>query len=131
WTFRHGDPLAGVTVHWMDEGIDTGDIALQEAIPIREGISGPKLQGECSERGARLLLEVVRAVATGTPPRRPQPPGGSYESWPAPGDFIVSASRPARWAFNFIRGASAWGRPVIDASGERFPVRAVVAYDER
>src|SRR5205823_3279104 len=66
WTFRHGDPLAGLTVHWMDEGIDTGDIALQEEIPVAEGTSGLDLQRECLERGARLLVEVVQAVATGT-----------------------------------------------------------------
>lgn len=130
WTFRYGDAFTGVTVHWMDAGIDTGDIALQEEMPIPEGISGLDLQRECAERGARLLVKAVRAIANGDPPRRPQPPGGSYESWPGPEELLIPVSWSARRAYNFIRGVGAWGRPLIELGDQILPVRAASGYDE-
>ncbi|MCA9873849.1 MAG: hypothetical protein KC441_09345, partial [Anaerolineales bacterium] len=40
WTFREGIRATGVTVHFMDEGLDTGDIVLQTPLTLPDGISG-------------------------------------------------------------------------------------------
>ncbi len=40
WLFRQGEQETGVTLHFMDEGLDTGDIALQSPVQFPDGISG-------------------------------------------------------------------------------------------
>jgi methionyl-tRNA formyltransferase len=130
WQFRYGESRGGVTIHWMDRGIDSGDIAAQESVPIPEGIRGQRLAQACAEVGARLLVDVVRQVAAGSSARHPQAAGaGSYQSWPGPDDYLVEATESARRAFNFIRGVASWRPPMIRAAEETFPVADALDYD--
>jgi methionyl-tRNA formyltransferase len=130
WALRNGERATGVTIHLMDEQLDTGDILLQQTIDIPEGISSAALEQECSIAGAPLLVQAVRALAVGTASRTPQPvEGSSYYSWPRDEDFSVPVTRPARWAFNFICGLADWGRlPELRIGAERFPVRQALDY---
>lgn len=130
WVLRNGEQYTGATIHLMDEHLDTGDIVLQEAFEIPEGISSAALEQGCARLGAPLMARAVRALAAGTASRTPQPAeGSSYYSWPRDEDFIVPVTRPARWAFNFIRGVADWHGPLALAIGaERFPVRQALDY---
>jgi len=125
WVLRNGEPYTGVTIHLMDEHLDTGDILLQQAIEIPEGISSAALEQACANVGAPLLAQAVRALAAGTAVRTPQSlEGSSYYSWPKDEDFSVPVTRPARWAFNFLRGVADWNGPLeLRIGAERFPVR--------
>lgn len=67
-----GDPETGMTVMYMDEGLDTGDILLQEALPIRADDTGGSLHDRLAEQGARLLGKALGLLATGKAPRTPQ-----------------------------------------------------------
>jgi methionyl-tRNA formyltransferase len=65
----------GVTggAHYVDEGIDTGDIIVQESIPIEPADNNESLCVQLSVTGASLLADVARRLAAGeTLPRRPQ-----------------------------------------------------------
>jgi methionyl-tRNA formyltransferase len=130
WVLRNGEPYTGVTIHLMDEHLDTGDILLQQAFEIPEGISSAALEQECATLGAPLMARAVRALASGTAARTPQPTeGSSYYSWPKDEDFSVPVARPARWAFNFIRGVADWAGPLeLRINHERFPVRQALDY---
>jgi methionyl-tRNA formyltransferase len=130
WVFRNGERETGVTVHLMDEGLDTGDILLQERVEIPEGIRGDVLEQRCASLGAELMAEAVRPVCAGTASPTHQPDeGSSYYPWPSAEDFWISPTRPARWAFNFIRGVAHWAGPLeIHVAGQRFPVREAVSY---
>jgi phosphoribosylglycinamide formyltransferase-1 len=55
----------GVTVHFVDEGIDTGPIILQEAVPVVPGDSPDTLHARLQEVEHRLLPEAVRLYLTG------------------------------------------------------------------
>jgi methionyl-tRNA formyltransferase len=133
WAFRNGERTTGVTVHFMDEGLDTGDIAVQAPITLPDGISGAEAERRCATLGARLLVETVQALEHGTPARRPQS-GGSYYPWPTPEDFAIDTAWPARRAFNFMRGTAEWGQPYpVEAGGTRLLLGSALAYaaDER
>ena len=84
WMARQGERRAGVTLHFLDEGLDTGDIVAQTAFDWPDGISGVDLEQRCAEEGAKLLLVALQQLAQGGElPRRPQPKeGSSYFSWP-------------------------------------------------
>src|SRR3989441_4203937 len=59
WTFRDGSRHTGVSVHLMDEGMDTGPIVAQEALEVPDGISYAQLETQCAMLGGRLLARSV------------------------------------------------------------------------
>ncbi|MGH2592148.1 MAG: methionyl-tRNA formyltransferase, partial [Anaerolineae bacterium] len=129
WTFRSGDSTTGVTIHFMDEGLDTGDIALQAPLDLPDGISGAEADRLCAALGGRLMVEAVQALERGTLSRRKQPDGGSYDPSPSPSDFTISTTWPARRAFNFMRGTAEWGQPyIVEVDGKRLVLKSAVSY---
>jgi methionyl-tRNA formyltransferase len=129
WAFRAGETRTGVTVHIMDERIDAGDLLFQKSLEIPEGIPGRSLEEACASQGAELMVEAVGSLPDMEKIRRPQNVAeASYESWPTPADLEVPTTRPARWAFNFIRGAGDWYPLTLVAGERRFRVRRAVAW---
>lgn len=111
WQLRDGIEPVGVTVHWMDAHMDTGDIAAQTSVALPDGIDGPGADRLLGEQGGRLLADVLSEMRSGITSRRPQPLGGSYQPLPGAADFRLERSWSARRAYNFMRGAAEWGRP--------------------
>lgn len=60
---RYGVKVTGVTVHFVDPGVDTGPILLQEALAIGEGESHESLEERIHALEHRLLPRAVRLVA--------------------------------------------------------------------
>ena len=129
WIFRNGETSTGVTIHFMDEGLDTGDIAAQAALELPDGISGVEADRLCSTRGGKLMVEVVHSLERGTLARRMQPEGGSTYPAPSAGDFALDTSWPARRAFNFMRGTREWNQPyMVELDGERLSLTMALSY---
>jgi methionyl-tRNA formyltransferase len=72
WALRNRESTTGVTVHYMDLGIDSGDILAQREIPIDPGESPQKLERRLAPIGAELLLDAIRQIDAGTACRVPQ-----------------------------------------------------------
>lgn len=123
WQLRHGETETGVTVHWMDEELDTGDIARQTALALPDGATGPELDRLLGAAGGRLLASVCTGVSApagaAAPLRTPQPGSGSYHPWPRPDDFALDPRWSAQRAFNFMRGVSEWRMPFTIALGAK------------
>ena len=62
----------GVTTMFMDEGLDTGDLLLQEKLSIGPDETAGELSVRLAEEGAKLLSSTVNQVGNGSPNRRPQ-----------------------------------------------------------
>ena len=75
WSIVEGTP-AGVTLHYVDEGIDTGDIIAQREVPVLASDTGKTLYERLEAASVELFREVWPAVVAGEAPRRPQPRGG-------------------------------------------------------
>jgi methionyl-tRNA formyltransferase len=67
-----GDRETGITVMYMDEGLDTGDILLQRKIDILPNDTGGSLHDRLAEIAPEALLESLRLISSGTAPRVPQ-----------------------------------------------------------
>src|ERR1700732_2219983 len=67
-----GDRETGITVIYMNEGLDTGDILLQRKIDISPNETGGSLHDRLGEIGPEALLESLRLLADGNAPRIPQ-----------------------------------------------------------
>lgn len=129
WTFQAGEG-AGVTIHFMDEGLDTGAIAAQAPLDLPDGVAGARAERLCAELGGRMLAEVLGALAAGTLSPRPQPPGGAYEPSPSAADFRLDTRWSARRAFNFMRGTAEWGQPYpVLAGGAELALAEAIAVE--
>jgi methionyl-tRNA formyltransferase len=114
WTFREGSTTTGVTIHFMSEKMDSGEILTQEIMPIPDGISYSQLEARCAAQGGALLVQTVWNLFKGEVIPRPQNEERSYyHSFPSDDDFVVQAEEwDARHVYNFIRGVGYWDKPV-------------------
>jgi phosphoribosylglycinamide formyltransferase-1 len=60
-----GASETGVTVHFVDEGVDTGEVIAVSTVPIPAGVSRGELEEAIHAAEHRLLPEVVTAIARG------------------------------------------------------------------
>ncbi len=67
-----GDSETGITVMYMDEGLDTGDILLQHKIDILPTDTGGSLHDRLAQIAPEVLLETLKLLAQGNAPRVPQ-----------------------------------------------------------
>jgi methionyl-tRNA formyltransferase len=67
-----GDREIGITVMYMDEGLDTGDILLQRTIDILPADTGGALHNRLAGVAPETLLESLDLLAKGKAPRTPQ-----------------------------------------------------------
>jgi methionyl-tRNA formyltransferase len=70
-----GDRETGLTVMYMDEGLDTGDIMLQSRIPISGDETGGTLHDRLAEIAPAATEQALGMLTTGTAPRVPQDNG--------------------------------------------------------
>jgi phosphoribosylglycinamide formyltransferase-1 len=63
--WEHGVKVAGCTVHFVDEGVDTGPILGQTAIPVLEGEELESLQHRILAEEHRLYPRVLQWLAEG------------------------------------------------------------------
>jgi len=74
WSLIRGETQTGVTIIQMDEGLDSGDILLQESTEIHPMETFGELHDRLADLGAALLLKTVEQVVAGTAERRKQDP---------------------------------------------------------
>jgi len=67
-----GDRETGITVMYMDEGLDTGDILLQRSVDIQPNDTGGSLHDRLAQITPEALLEALRLLAAGKAWRIPQ-----------------------------------------------------------
>jgi methionyl-tRNA formyltransferase len=83
WMLANGEAEAGVSVFFVNDDIDAGDLCGQRAFPIHERESLDSLLRRSKAVAAELVLEVLDGVERGTVARDPMDAAhGSYHSWP-------------------------------------------------
>ncbi len=128
WIARNNEQVTGVTLHFLDEGVDSGDIVFQTSFDRPDGMSGASLDQRCAEEGSALLLTAIRELDQGALPRRSQGEAkASYFPWPDEADFIIPTEWPAQRAFNFLRGAEDWPL-IIDVGDATYNIRQAISY---
>ena len=76
WAILDETPY-GATLHWIDEGIDTGDIALRRKIDVRPDDTAHRLYQRVLRLEEELLREALPLLLERKLPRVPQEPGGT------------------------------------------------------
>ncbi|MDQ0285783.1 methionyl-tRNA formyltransferase [Desulfofundulus luciae] len=105
----NGERETGVTIMLMDEGLDTGDILLQQAVVINEADNAGAIHDRLAQLGAELLLQTLNLLKQGR--LHPRPQEDSLATYAPPltrEDEIIDWERPARDLYNQIRGLDPW-----------------------
>lgn len=107
WAIIQGEKETGVTTFLLDKAIDTGQILLQQSIPIEETDNAGTLHDKMMHLGADLVLTTVQQLESGS--LRPSPQKDE-ESTHAPKIFKetcqIDFKKPGKELYNFIRGLS-------------------------
>ena len=72
WTILQGIPETGFTIFWINEGMDSGDIAAQVRVEVSPDETAATLYQKMETAAAAALNELVPAILAGTVPQRPQ-----------------------------------------------------------
>jgi len=106
WALINDEKEFGITVHYIDEGIDTGDIIIQNTYPIKDDDSYRTLLETSHKECAILLHQALRLIHTKSVNPTPQSsihPVGFYCSARKEGDEVLNWNQSSREIFNFVR----------------------------
>ena len=102
-----GDAESGVTIMKMDEGLDTGAMAMAERMPIEANMTAGELHDALSRLGADLMPRVLAAVERESLQLTPQPSTGvTYAEKIANTETRIDWSKPWKQVHDHIRGLS-------------------------
>jgi methionyl-tRNA formyltransferase len=109
WVLINDETEFGITVHFVDQGIDTGDLILQRTYPISDSDNYGTLLDRAYTGCAELLFEAIKQLQAGGVRRVPQReihPIGFYCSTRQSGDELLNWCQSSREVFNFVRAIS-------------------------
>lgn len=112
WALINGENEFGITVHYIDEGIDTGDIILQKMVKIRDTDTYADLLEKAYILCPKVLYEAAKLILNNEVVPIPQStihPVGFYCGRRLPGDEKVDWNWSSEKIYNFIRGISTPG----------------------
>jgi methionyl-tRNA formyltransferase len=123
WALRNDEPWAGLTVHVMSSGLDTGDSLYQVRVRTRCDDSVAGLYDRVIARSLPLVGRLIADAEAGRLRPRPQgEAGASYYSSVAAADFRLDWTRPATQLRRWI--STSPGQCYFDAAGQRVYVMA-------
>jgi methionyl-tRNA formyltransferase len=105
WALIRGDRETGVTIQWVKYEVDTGEVFLQERLPILEADSAGALAAKLADRGAVLLVQALEMLRRGEAIRQLQDEAGvTYAPLITPEMRRINWELSATDAANWIRG---------------------------
>jgi methionyl-tRNA formyltransferase len=122
-----GDRETGVMVMKMEEGLDTGPIAIAERAPIEADATAGDVHDRLARLGADLMVRALGAIERGSLTLTPQPPEGvTYASKIDKDETRIAWARPWQEVHDHIRGLSPFPGAWFELAGEGAPVRIKV-----
>ena len=118
-----GDAESGVTIMKMDEGLDTGAIAMAERTPTGADMTAGELHDALSRLGADLMLRVLAAAERGSLVLTQQPRAGvTYAEKISKSETRIDWSKPWKQVHDHIRGLSPVPGAWFEVGGVRVKV---------
>lgn len=118
-----GEKVTGITTMYMAEGLDTGDIILQEKVDIPEDMTCGELYEQLALVGKDVLLETLQLVEAGVAPRIPQDESqATYAPKLKCDEFLIDWQSPASSIHNLIRAGNPRPGAFTYLKGKRFKI---------
>ena len=123
-----GASETGVTIMYMEKGLDTGDMLLWESTPIRDEDNAESLHDRLAEIGARLLVQTLERLPDLTPVKQDDA-AHTYAPMLNKSDCRIDFTKSAREVFNQIRGLSPFPGAFTTLEGKMLKVYAAAVAD--
>jgi methionyl-tRNA formyltransferase len=121
-----GDAETGVMVMKMEEGLDTGAVAMAERMPIPADATAGDLHDRLARLGADLMVRALGAIERGTLTLTPQPEAGvTYARKIGKDETRISWERPWQEVQDHIRGLSPFPGAWFEIAGEGARVKVL------
>jgi methionyl-tRNA formyltransferase len=118
-----GDAVSGVMVMRMEEGLDTGPIAMAERVPIGADMTAGDLHDTLSRFGADLMVRALGALERGSLQFTPQPAEGiTYAAKIDKGEARIDWGKPWKQVHDHCRGLSPFPGAWFELAGSRVKV---------
>jgi len=118
-----GDRETGITLMYMDEGLDTGDILLQHKIDILPTDTGESLHDRLAQIAPKALLEALQLLAKNNAPRIPQDNAlATYAPKLTRHDGKIDWSEPAEIIERKIRAFNPWPGAFMELDGRHLKI---------
>jgi methionyl-tRNA formyltransferase len=112
WQFRAGVKEFGITLHRMSSQLDAGNIVAQTALAMPDGVSSQRASVLLAQAGGELLVQTLSNSRQDELIGSPQDERyATYQGFPSPSDFSVSADWSAKRLYNFICATRNQGVP--------------------
>jgi methionyl-tRNA formyltransferase len=108
WTLLNGETETGVTLFWLDEGMDTGPIFIQKTMAILAQDDADTLRNKLVELGVEALDEALDQLTAGHVVRQAQKGTASRAPMLKKEDGAIDWSKPAEILQNRVRGFTPW-----------------------
>jgi methionyl-tRNA formyltransferase len=126
WAILSGEQETGITTMRLDAGLDTGDVLLQERVPISTLDTAQTLHDRLADLGADLLVRTLRALRAGTLHSEPQDSGAATYAPPLKkSQGRIDWRLPARELDCLVRGLTPWPRAFTLLHGKRLILHRV------
>ena len=130
WAIARGESVTGVTTMSIDAGLDTGDILLQQEMPIASGDTAETLAPKLAAIGAELMIETLRGLQSGSiSPRKQDDSQATLAPILKREDGLMDFSRAANEILNRMRGFQPWPGAYSKFRGKNLQVWQAVAFD--
>ena len=107
WALINGEARTGVTLFWLDEGMDTGPLLAQEALDIGDD-DAESLRRRLVALGAEVLASALQRLEAGEVIRRPQEGASSQAPPLKKEDGRIDWNKSAASIVQLIRGTTPW-----------------------
>jgi methionyl-tRNA formyltransferase len=106
WALIKGEAITGVTLFWVDPGIDTGPVLLQKEVKVDpDDTTGSLYFNKIFPLGIEAIAEAVELIKTGNPPRIVQDESKATYDPPCRDEHAkIDWSKLAQEVYNLIRG---------------------------
>ena len=120
WAVMDGEPISGVTIMQMDEGLDTGDMLAKTEVPLEPDETGGSLFDKLSRAGADLLIRTLPALEQGTltPEKQPLESPTAYARMIRKEDGRIDWNLEAEAIERRIRGLNPWPSAYTELTGK-------------
>lgn len=119
WAIANGDRVTGVTLMYLSQRMDAGDIILQESMAIQDDDTGGTLHDKLAGLGGELLVKTVDLIAAGRVTRTPQVESeATYVPKLTKEDGRIDWTKPALEIHNRVRAFSPWPGSFCTVAGK-------------
>lgn len=133
WAILDGEKTTGVTIQQMNEGIDTGDILIQEEVELDPKETGESLFDKLAICGADLIVKLLPMIEDGDITKVPQSGEFSYAKMLHKQIGVLDFNDTAKVLERKIRGLNSWPSAYTTFKGKTLKIwdADVVEYKEK